>query len=113
ATVVVDVVDLGVALGRADALLGRVFCGLDVDAVGGAGGRAQEAGDAFLEAVLIALQLMLAAVAFLEDSSPQRPLAIGIVLDLGGGEALAKRDAHPFGDTSRVTQNRHSLSIRP
>src|SRR5262250_2805236 len=42
AAVVVDVVDLGVALGAADAVLFRVLGGLNVDTVGGTGGGAKE-----------------------------------------------------------------------
>ncbi len=56
AAVVVDVVDLGVALGGGDALLGGVFGGLDVDAVGGAGRGAEKAGHALFQAVLVALR---------------------------------------------------------
>ena len=43
-----------------------VFSGLDIDAVGGTIGRAQEAGDALLHAVLVALQHVHAAVALFE-----------------------------------------------
>ncbi len=66
AAVVVDVVDGGVAFAAADAHLIGVLLGLDVDAVGGAGGGAEEAADAFFQAMLIALEDMLAAEALLK-----------------------------------------------
>src|SRR6202040_1588807 len=44
AAVVIDVVDLGVALGAADALFGSIFRSLDVDAIRGTIGGAQETG---------------------------------------------------------------------
>ena len=78
AAVVVDVIDLGVALAAADAHLIGVFGGFDIDAVGRAGRRAQETGDALLQAVLVALQHVDAAIALLQvsaarpDSSPSR-----------------------------------------
>src|ERR671917_2488094 len=53
----VDLVDGGVALAGADAVLRRVLGGDDADAVGRAGARAQRAADAFLQArVLEAMQ---------------------------------------------------------
>ena len=67
AAVVVDVVDLGVALGGGDALLLGVLGRLDVDAVRRAGGGAEEAGYALLQAVLVALQHVLAAEALLQN----------------------------------------------
>ena len=91
AAVVVDVVDLGVALGRGDALLFGVFGGLDVDAVGGAGGGAEEAGDTLFQAVLVALQLVLAAEALLELGAAHGARAVGVVLDLGGLEGISPK----------------------
>jgi len=44
ASIIVDVIDLRVALGAGNALLGGVFGGLDIDAVRGAGGGAEETG---------------------------------------------------------------------
>ena len=66
AAVVVDVIDLGVALPAADTQLPGVFGGLDIDAVGRAGRGAQEAGHTLFQTILVALQLMHAAVALLE-----------------------------------------------
>jgi len=56
ASIIVDVIDLRVALGAGNALLGGVFGGLDIDAVRGAGGGAEETGDAFFQSVFVALQ---------------------------------------------------------
>src|SRR6185437_6711002 len=113
AAVVVDVVDLGVTLGGADALLLGVLSGLDVDAVRGAGRGAEETGDALLQAVFIALKLMLAAEALLKDGATHRSLAVRVILNLGRLKALTERDAHSLRDGSRITQNRHNSSIRP
>ena len=63
---VIDVVDAGVALAGGDALGVGIFGGFDIDAAGGAGGGAEEAADAFLEAVFIALQDVNAAIARLK-----------------------------------------------
>src|SRR5689334_19423441 len=48
AAIVVDVVNRGVTLGAADAILGGVLGGLDIDTVRWTCGSAQEAGDALL-----------------------------------------------------------------
>ena len=48
AAVVIDVINLSVALAAADAELLGIFRRFDINAIGGAGGRAQETGDAFL-----------------------------------------------------------------
>ena len=65
AAVVIDVVDLGVALAAADADLLGILGGFDVDAIGGTGRGAKKTGHAFLHAVLIALQHVDAAEALL------------------------------------------------
>jgi len=57
AAVVVDVVDRGVALAGADARLGGIFRRFNINAVGGAGGGAEETGDAFFQAGLVALKI--------------------------------------------------------
>src|SRR3954463_7159219 len=60
----VDLVDRGVALAGGDAIAGDVLGGDDADAVGRAGGGAERAADAFLEAgVLEAVQFVAAAEA--------------------------------------------------
>ena len=66
AAIVVDVVDLGVALTAAEALFGRVFGCFNIDAVGRACCGTKKARNAFLETILIALQYVRAAEALLE-----------------------------------------------
>ena len=111
AAVVVDVIDLGIALGGGDTDFFGVLGGLDVDAVGWAGGGAEEACDAFLETVLIALELVFAAKALLEDGAAHGTFAVGIVLDFGGLKHLLEGDAHAFGDGCGVFDDRHNPSI--
>src|SRR5205823_1590928 len=59
----VDLVDARVALAGRDAVAGRVLGRDDADAVGRAGGGAERAADALLEAVLVPLQPVPPAVA--------------------------------------------------
>ena len=80
---IVDVVDLGVAVGVGDAIFGGVFGGFDVNAVGGAGSGAEEAGDALLETVFVALQDVDAAVARLEVHGLVRIVLRGGLLEHG------------------------------
>jgi hypothetical protein len=112
ATVVVDVVDLGVALGGGDALLFGILCSFDINAVRGAGSGAEEAGNTLFEAIFIALQLVLAAETLLKLRSAHGTFAVGIVLDFGRLEDLLQRDAHSLGNGCGVADDRHILSIR-
>ena len=64
--------------------------------------------DAFLQAILIALQHVHTAEAFLEHGSMVRPRAVGIVLHLGRLKHLAERDAHSLGDRGDVFYNSHT-----
>ncbi len=73
---------------------------------------AQKAGHALLQAILVALQLVLAAKALLKLRTAHRSLAVGIVLDFGGLKTLFQRDAHSLGDGGDVANDRHDLSIR-
>src|ERR1035437_3133184 len=100
AAVVIDVVNLGVALPAGDAEKVGVLRGLDVDAVGGAGGGTQEAGHAFFEAVGIALEYVDAAVALFKLGR-----LVGIGFRHGGRNHLLERDAHPLGDGGGGIQN--------
>src|SRR6266404_3221363 len=104
AAVVIDVIDLGVALGARDTLLSRVLSRLDINAVRRTGGGAEKAGHAFFQAVLIALQNVDAAEALLKFCAFERPWTVGIVLDDGRLEHLAKGNAHSFGDSGNVFQ---------
>src|SRR5579875_527617 len=100
AAVVIDVVNLGVALATGDADLIGVFGGFDIDAVGGTSGSAEEAGDALFHAVFVALQDVGAAIALFEF---RRLLEI----EFGHGRRhhLLQGDAHSFDDGGRRTQN--------
>ena len=82
-----------------------VFGGLDVDAVGGAGGGAEEAGDTLFQAVLVALELVLAAEALLEFGAAHGTFAVGIVFDLGRLEHLLEGDAHTLGNGGCVADD--------
>ena len=107
AAVVIDVVDLGIALGATDAVLRRVLSGFDVDAVRWARRRAQEAGHALLQAVLVALQHVGTAKASLNTRAAQRTLAVWIILHGRGLKHLHEGDAHALGNGRDVLQNWH------
>ena len=77
-----------------------VLGGLDIDAIGRAGGRAQEAGDALFQAVFVALQDVDAAKALLELGR-----LVGIVVGHRGRHHLLEGDAHSFGDRRGYTQD--------
>jgi len=94
--VVVDVIDIRIALAAAEAGFRSILCGFDVDAIGWAGRRAQKAGDALFQAVFIALQNMGAAITLFEARRPVR-----ILLGDSGLQHLLESDAHAFGDRSR------------
>ena len=66
AAVIVDVVNLGVAFRRADTMVAGIFGRLDVDAVRRAGRRAEEAGNALFQTILIAAQHMDATIPILK-----------------------------------------------
>ena len=87
AAVVINVVNGGVSLPRADAVVGGVFRGFNVDAVGRAGRRAQEAGHTFFQTLLVALQHVQAP----------KPLAevrrlVGIIFRYGGAKQVLEGD---------------------
>jgi len=110
-SIVINVVDLGVTFGAADAVFGGIVGGFDVDAIRRAVGRAEEAGYAFFEAVFVALQDVSATEAGFEARAAQRTFAIGIIFHGGGLEHLHEGDAHAFGDGGDVFQNRHTLPV--
>src|SRR5215472_14257644 len=83
AAVVVNVVNLCVTFSTADAIGLSVIGRLDVNAVRRARRRAQEAGYALFQAILVALQDVHAAKTFLEHRSAIRAGTVGIVLHLG------------------------------
>src|ERR1043166_9069453 len=99
AAVVIDVINLRIALGAGDALLGGVLGSLDINAIRRTGGGRQEAGHAFFQSVFVALQDMNPAEALLKLGALQRPRSIRIILYHGGLKNLAKGDAHTLGDS--------------
>src|SRR5260370_22747960 len=110
-TVIMKIVDFGVAFGAAYAVFIRVVGGFDVDAVGGAIGGAEETGDAFFQAVFVALQNMRAAEAGFDAGAAERAFAVGIIFYRRGLEHLHEGDAHALGDGGDVFQDRHALLV--
>ncbi len=106
--VVVDVINLGVALRAAHSMLGRVLRRFDINAVRGTRRRAQETGDALFQSILIALQDVHAPETLLELGAAERSRPIGIVLHLRGLEHLHEGNAHPLGDGGNVLKHRHT-----
>src|SRR5580698_4877474 len=104
-SVVINIVDAGVALSAAHAVLSRVLGGLDVNTIRGAGGGAQETGYALLQPAFVALQHMDSAKAVLELRTLQRPRPVGIILHLRGLKHLHKGDAHALGNGRDVLQD--------
>ena len=111
AAVIVDVIDLGVALSAADAVLFSVLSGLNVNAVGRARSRAKEAGYALFQAIFIALQLMQAAKTLLKYRALIGELLVGIVLNNGGSKHLTEGNGHALGNAGQIAKDRHKPSI--
>ena len=93
-------------------MLLSVLGGLNIDAVGRARSGAEEACDALLKAVFIALEDVRAAEALFESGAPHRAFAVGVVLNLGRLQHLSEGDAHALGDGRDIAHNRHASSIR-
>src|SRR5579859_3698255 len=108
AAVVIDVIDLGVALGAADAFLFGIIGSFNVNAVGRAGGGAQKTGNAFFQAIFIALQLVQSAEALLKNRALIGQFFIGIVFHNRLGKHLLQGHGHSFGDAGEVTKDRHA-----
>src|SRR6185437_3835695 len=108
AAVVIDVVDLGVTLRATDAVLRSVLSRLDIDAIGRAVGCAKKTGDALLQAILIALQNVHAAIPLLELRAPQRPRTIRIILHRRRLEHLHEGDAHALSYGGNVFNHGHT-----
>ncbi len=108
ASIVVDVINLGVALCSADPMLGRILRRLNVNAVRGTGCGAQKTGDTLFQSVLIALQDVYTAKTLLKLGPPKRTGSIGVVLHLRGLEHLHERNAHALGDGRNVFQHWHT-----
>jgi len=88
--------DLGVAIGGADAVLGGVLGGLDVNAVRRTRCRAEEARHALLEAILVAPQDVDASVAVLEMDRVVR-----VILGDRRPQQILEGDAESFGQRRR------------
>ena len=99
AAVVIDVVDLGVTLRSAEALLFGVFGGFDIDAVGGTGGGAKKAGYALFKTILIALQNVRASVTLRDLRG-----SVGVFFRNRGLQHLPEGDAHALSDGCRRTE---------
>src|ERR1700687_973289 len=87
---VIDVVHAGVALTRGDSVRVDVLSSLDINAICGAGGRAQEAANTLFQSAFVAVQDVDPAVARLE----MYRLALGGFLDrllghIAGGFAIS------------------------
>src|SRR5712691_11482890 len=104
----VDLVRLRVALTRRDAILVRVLGGNDEDAADRARGRAQLTADASLQAVLVAAQVMAAAVALRSGA-----LVLGILERDGRREELAQRRLQPGGQCADVGGHARPLALWP
>jgi hypothetical protein len=114
AAVIVNVIDLGVAFRAADALLFRIVCGFNVNAIGRARGRAKKTGNALFQTVFIALQLMQPAETFLKNRALIGQLLVGIILNNGGSKHLPQSHGHSLRDASKIakdTKDRHEASI--
>ena len=109
--VVVDVVDLGVALGTRDPVLFGVFGGFDIDAVRGAGGGAEETGYTLFQSIFIALQNVHATVALLELRSLERSRTVGIVLHDRRLEHFLQGDGHALGNGADVLDHGHTSVV--
>lgn len=108
---VVNVVRLGVTLTGRNALRFRILGGLDVDAVRRTSGSAQEAGNAFLESIFIALQDVNPAIAGLYARRDA-----GIILRGGLAQHVAKGNAEApkerYERLADFTDNRwHNVSL--
>ena len=110
-SVVIDVINLGVALRATYAVFVGIVGGFDIDAVRGSIGGAKEAGDAFFQPVFIALQHVCATEARFDASAAQRTFAVRIVFYRRGLEHLHEGNAHAFGDGSDVSQNQHTFPV--
>ncbi len=111
AAVVINVVNLGVALCATDAVFSSVLRRLDIYAIRRAVRRAEETGDALFQAILVTLQNVHTTKSLLNLCPAQRSGAIGIVLHSRRLEHLHERDGHPFGDCGYVLENRHTKLV--
>src|ERR1039458_5796527 len=100
AAVVIDVVDRGVTLAAGNPRLFGILRRFNINAIGRARRRAQEAGDALFHTVDIALQDVHPAETLFEFGG-----LIRVVVRHGGRHHLLEGDAHSLGERCRRTQN--------
>src|SRR5437660_6145040 len=102
AAVIVNVVNLGVALSAAHPVLSRVLRRLDINAVRRASCRAKKTSHALLQAVLVTLQNVHSAIALLKFCSLQRPGPVRIILHYRRRKHRPDSDAHALIESSQV-----------
>ena len=91
---IIDIVDAGVAFGGGDAIGFAIFGGFDIDAARGASCGTKKAGDALLEAILVALQNVDAAIARLKVHR-----LVGIIFGGRLSPKIAKGDAEALRES--------------
>src|ERR1041385_8433697 len=109
--VVVNVVNLGIALGAADPVLVRILRRFNVNAISRTIGSAEKTRYTLLKTILVTLQDVPAAISLLETRSPQWASAVRVVFDNCRLEHLAKGNAHSLDDGGDVFEERHSHSV--
>src|SRR5947208_2770274 len=109
AAVIVNVVNLGVALCAAHPVLSRVLRRLDINAIRRASCRAKKTSHALLQSIFVALQDVNAAISFLKFCSLQRPGPVRVILHHRWSKHLPESDAHALSNSSDVFQDRHTL----
>jgi len=107
ASVVIDVVNPGIALRPADTVFGSILRCFNVNAIRRTRRRAEKTSHAFFQTVLIALQHMSAAEPRFQPRATQWPLTVRVVFHDRGIKHLPERDAHSFGNGRDVFQDGH------
>jgi hypothetical protein len=97
---IIDVVNFGIAFPRRNSLRFRIFRSLDVDTVRRAGGGAEKATDAFLEAVFVTLQDVDASITGLNAGRD-----LGKVFSGGFAKHRAQRNAKSFKQRHKCFAN--------
>jgi hypothetical protein len=94
ATVVINIVNLGITLRGADSMLAGILSRFDVNAIGWASRRAKEASDAFLQSIFIAFQNVKTPVPAFEMNGFLR-----VVLRYRGPKHGLKSDGKSLGQS--------------
>src|SRR5437879_5481503 len=93
----VDLVDARVPLAGRDAVVGRVLCGDDADAVRRTCGRTERAADALLQPVLVHVEAVAPA-----EARVDRPLVLRVLLRYRLPEQLLERDGEALDAVDRL-----------